>query len=78
MELQRVAESLSRSVDALGQRVAAEDALGRLNTAIGELASRMDRLSATQASLAPVLTQLSQPLELRLVPAATSARGAER
>jgi len=72
VELQRVADSLSRSVDALGQRVAAEDALKRLNASIGELASRMDHLSATQASLAPVLTQLAQPLELRLVPSQTS------
>ena len=67
-ELQRVADSLSKSVDALGQRVSADDALKRLNTSIGELASRMDHLSATQASLAPVLSQLAQPLELRLVP----------
>jgi biopolymer transport protein ExbB/TolQ len=71
VELQRVAESLSRSVDALGQRVAAEDALKRLNASIGELATRMDHLSATQASLAPVLSQLAQPLELRLVPSQT-------
>ena len=73
-ELQRVADSLSKSVDALGQRVSAEDALKRLNTSIGELASRMDHLSATQASLAPVLSQLAQPLELRLVPS-QSGRG---
>jgi cytochrome b561 len=76
-ELQRVADSLARSVDALTHRVAAEDALMRLNASINELAGRMNDLSDTQKSLAPVLTQLSGPLELRLMPAST-VRGVER
>jgi hypothetical protein len=76
-ELQRVADSLAKSVDALGQRVAAEDALNRLNGSIDALAVRMNDLSATQASLAPVLSQLAGPLELRLMPAAV-VRGVER
>ncbi|MEQ1855546.1 MAG: MotA/TolQ/ExbB proton channel family protein [Longimicrobiales bacterium] len=71
IELQRVADSLSRSVDALGQRISAEEALQRLNVSIHELAGRMNDLSATQASLAPVLNQLAGPLELRLMPAST-------
>jgi len=67
-ELQGIAASLSQSVDALGQRVTAEDAMKKLNASISELASRMNDLSTTQASLAPVLYQLAGPLELRLVP----------
>jgi hypothetical protein len=71
-ELHGIAESLSQSVDALSQRVSAEDAMKKLNASIAELASRMDDLSATQASLAPVLSQLARPLELRLVPGASA------
>ena len=67
-ELHGIAESLTKSVDALSQRVTAEDAMKKLNASISELASRMNDLSATQASLAPVLYQLAGPLELRLVP----------
>jgi hypothetical protein len=67
-ELHGIAESLTRSVDALSQRVSADDAMKKLNASIAELASRMNELSATQASLAPVLYQLAGPLELRLVP----------
>jgi hypothetical protein len=67
-ELQGIAASLSQSVDALSQRVTAEDAMKKLNASISELASRMNDLSTTQASLAPVLYQLAGPLELRLVP----------
>ena len=47
--------------------ITAEDAMRKLNASISELASRMNDLSATQASLAPVLHQLAGPLELRLV-----------
>ena len=72
-DLQGVADSLAKSVDALSERVAAEDAMKRLNASIGVLAERMDHLAAAQASLAPVLTHLAQPLELRLVP--TQTRG---
>ena len=67
-ELHGIADSLTKSVDALSQRVSAEDAMKKLNASISELASRMNDLSATQASLAPVLYQLAGPLELRLVP----------
>jgi uncharacterized protein YoxC len=67
-ELHGIAASLSQSVDALSQRVTAEDAMKKLNASISELASRMNDLSTTQASLAPVLYQLAGPLELRLVP----------
>jgi hypothetical protein len=67
-ELHGIADTLSRSVDALGQRITADDAMKKLNAAIAELASRMSDLSATQASLAPVLHQLAGPLEVRLVP----------
>ena len=43
---------------------------------INDLAVRMNDLTATQAALAPVLTQLAGPLELRLMPMAV--RGVER
>jgi uncharacterized protein YoxC len=72
-DLHGVADSLTKSVDALSQRVAADEAMKRLNASISELASRMNDLSATQASLAPVLYQLAGPLELRLVPGPRSA-----
>jgi hypothetical protein len=75
-ELQRVAESLSQSVDALGQRISTEDSMGKLNASISELASRMGELGATQASLAPVLHHLAGPLELRLVPGSRPSPGA--
>ena len=75
-ELQRVADSLATSVNALSERVTAEESLQRLNASINELAVRMNDFSATQASLAPVLTQLAGPLELRLMP--MSVRGTER
>jgi biopolymer transport protein ExbB/TolQ len=67
-QLHGVAQSLTQSVETLSQHVAAEDAMKKLNASINELAGRMDQLSATQASLAPVLYQLAGPLELRLVP----------
>jgi ABC-type transporter Mla subunit MlaD len=75
-ELQRIAESLTTSVNSLSERVTAEESLKRLNASINELAVRMNDFSATQASLAPVLSQLAGPLELRLMP--MSVRGAER
>jgi biopolymer transport protein ExbB/TolQ len=75
-ELHGIAESLTRSVDTLSQRIAAEDAMKRLNASISELASRMNDLSATQASLAPVLDRLAGPLELRLVPGPRGSSGA--
>ena len=76
-ELQRIADSLTRSVDSLNQRVTTEDSLNRLDASIKELGERMNHLASTQASLAPVLSQLAGPLELRLMPAVT-VRGAER
>ncbi|MGE0158560.1 MAG: MotA/TolQ/ExbB proton channel family protein [Gemmatimonadales bacterium] len=75
-ELHGIAESLTKSVDALSQRVTAEDAMKKLNASIAELASRMNDLSTTQASLAPVLYQLAGPLELRLVPGTRPAPNA--
>jgi len=76
-ELERIAASLTKSVDALNQRVTADDSLKRLNASINELGDRMNHLASTQASLAPVLSQLAGPLELRLMPAVT-VRGTER
>jgi hypothetical protein len=76
-ELERIAASLTKSVDALNQRVTADDSLKRLDASIKELGERMNHLASTQASLAPVLSQLAGPLELRLMPAVT-VRGAER
>jgi biopolymer transport protein ExbB/TolQ len=76
-ELQRVATSLTESVQVLGGSVAADESLKQLNASINELAVRMNDLTATQASLAPVLSQLAGPLELRLMPAVT-VRGVER
>jgi hypothetical protein len=75
-QLHGIADALTKSVDALSQRVAAEDAMKRLNASIAELAGRMNDLSATQASLAPVLHQLTGPLELRLVPGPRNPPGA--
>ena len=75
-ELHGIAESLTKSVDALSHRVSAEDAMQKLNASISELAGRMNDLSATQASLAPVLYQLAGPLELRLVPGPRSTPNA--
>ncbi len=75
-ELQRIADSLATSVNSLSERVTAEESLKRLNASINELAVRMNDFSQTQASLAPVLTQLAGPLELRLMP--MSVRGTER
>jgi biopolymer transport protein ExbB/TolQ/uncharacterized protein YoxC len=75
-ELQRIADSLTTSVNSLAERVTAEESLKRLNASINELAVRMNDFTSTQASLAPVLSQLAGPLELRLMP--MSVRGTER
>ena len=72
-DLKAVADSLTRSVNTLSERVAAEEAMKGLNASIAELGGRLRDLTTTQASLAPVLSQLAGPLELRLVP--TQARG---
>jgi hypothetical protein len=75
-ELQGIADSLARSVDGLSERIAAEEAMKGLNASIAELGGRLRDLTTTQASLAPVLSQLAGPLELRLVP--TQFRGEGR
>ncbi len=67
-ELQGIADSLARSVNALSERVAAEEAMKGLNASIADLGGKLRDLTTTQASLAPVLSQLAGPLELRLVP----------
>jgi MotA/TolQ/ExbB proton channel family len=73
-ELQGIADSLAKSVNALSERVAGEEAMKGLNASIAELGGRLRDLTTTQASLAPVLSQLSGPLELRLV-TPTQVRG---
>ena len=72
-DLKGIADALTKSVDTLSERVGAEEAMKGLNASIAELGGRLRDLTTTQASLAPVLSQLAGPLELRLVP--TQVRG---
>jgi biopolymer transport protein ExbB/TolQ len=71
-ELQGVADSLARSVDALGDRMKAEEGMKTLSASIATLGERLTELKEAQASLAPILGQLMGPLELRLMPTPTS------
>ncbi|HET9949613.1 MAG TPA: MotA/TolQ/ExbB proton channel family protein [Longimicrobiales bacterium] len=52
----------------------AEEALASLAASIGDLGRRLNELKEAQAALAPVLGQLTGPLELRLVPTAVPSR----
>jgi ABC-type transporter Mla subunit MlaD len=45
-----------------------QDALERLSSTIAELGTTLDDFRETQSAMTPLLTQLSGPLELRLMP----------
>ena len=75
--LQAVSGTLAQGMTGLGTRVSSmeeannrsEQAMQRLSSSVSELGQRVSEYRDAQASLAPVLTQLTGPLELRLSPA---------
>lgn len=71
-ELEGVATSLARSVEALGERMDVEEAMKGLSDSVADLGERMREFREAQAALAPILGQLTGPLELRLMPAPIS------
>ncbi len=75
-ELEGVAASLARSVEALGERMDVEEAMKGLSESVADLGERMREFRDAQAALAPILGQLTGPLELRLMPSPMSAQPA--
>lgn len=67
-ELRGVTDSFTRSVEALGERMDVEDAMKGLSESIADLGERMREFREAQVALAPILGQLTGPLELRLTP----------
>ena len=79
--LQAMSGTLAQGMSGLGTRVASmeeasnrsEHAMERLSSSVADLGQRVSEYRDAQASLAPVLTQLTGPLELRLSPATPPA-----
>ena len=63
------------SVAAVESQAAAERAMQQLSASISELGERLSGFRDAQAALAPVLSQLAGPLELRLMPTAGAPGG---
>lgn len=81
-DIEGVSGTLSRGMAGLGDRVSSmetangrsEQAMQHLSASVAELGQRLQEYQATQAALAPVLTQLAGPLELRLMPTVPAAQ----
>jgi len=80
-DIEGVSGTLSRGMSGLGDRVSSmeaangrsEQAMQHLSSSVSELGQRLQEYQATHAALAPVLTQLAGPLELRLMPSAPAS-----
>ncbi len=63
------------SVASVQSQAAADEAIQQLSASVSELGERLSGFHDAQAALAPVLSQLAGPLELRLMPTAGAPGG---
>jgi protein involved in temperature-dependent protein secretion len=67
-----VDRTIEQSAAGARSQAATEQAMQRLTATLGELGTRLEELRDAHATLAPVLRQLSGPMEIRLMPAMIS------